>query len=133
MRQNRNGRGERRRPAGGGDPQGLGDVLTFMRVLWAAEHALRSASKRMRSHTGVTGPQRLVIRMLGRFPDATAGDLAGLLHLHPSTLTGVLDRLDKNGFLVRKVDPDDGRRARFDLSARGRRVDRSQAGTIEAR
>jgi DNA-binding MarR family transcriptional regulator len=110
----------------------LGGVLGFMRTLWAVDHGLRSASKRMRRTVGVTSPQRLVIRMVGRFPEASAGDLATVLHLHPSTLTGVLKRLERGGFLNRRVDRRDARRAHFSLTAKGRRVDRKQAGTVEA-
>ena len=39
----------------------LGAVLDFMRLLWAVDHALQSASKRMEATFGMTGPQRLVV------------------------------------------------------------------------
>src|ERR687888_5890 len=68
----------------------LGPVLDFMQRLWAVAHELQSISKRMDAHLGVTGPQRLVVRILGRRPGLSAGELAAILHLHPSTLTGVL-------------------------------------------
>lgn len=111
--------------------ESLGDVLTFMRLLWAVDHQLRSASKRMLAAAGVTGPQRLVLRMVGRFPSTSAGDLAALLHIHPSTLTGVFDRLEQRGLLERLEDPEDGRRALFRLSARGEAVNGLRAGTVE--
>lgn len=109
----------------------LGDVLTFMRVLWAVDHGLRSSSKRMARKAGVTGPQRLVLRMVGRFPNASAGQLAELLHVHPSTLTGVLARLVQRGLLLRREDPEDGRRSLFRLTAKGTAVDALRAGTVE--
>jgi MarR family transcriptional regulator, organic hydroperoxide resistance regulator len=111
--------------------EALGDVLTFMRLLWAVDHGLRSASKRLASVAGVTGPQRLVLRMVGRFPSASAGELAELLHVHPSTLTGVLDRLERRGLLQRREDPKDGRRSLFRLTAKGETVDAMRAGTVE--
>jgi len=86
----------------------------------------------MESVHGVTGPQRLVIRMVGRFPGLSAGDVSALLHVDPSSLTGILDRLGRNGLLSRKSDPRDGRRALFSLTARGRAVDRIRSGTVEA-
>src|SRR5262249_46223622 len=101
----------------------LGSVLEFMRVLWAVDHGLEAASKRMEARLGVTGPQRLVLRILGRYPSASAGRLAEILHLHPSTLTGILKRLETRGLITRRVDPADGRRALFDLTARGLKVD----------
>ena len=81
---------------------------------------------------GVTGPQRLVIRVLGRAPASTASGIAGILGLHPSTLTGVLKRLEEQGMIGRAIDPEDRRRSRFRLTARGRRVDRERKGTVEA-
>jgi len=111
---------------------GLGDALEFMRVLWELDHALRRVSKSMQSRLGVTGPQRLTIRMVGHFPGLTAGELARLLHVDPSSLTGVLERLGKAGVLVRASDPADGRRAVLRLTRRGRTLDRSQSGTVEA-
>ncbi|MCC6994791.1 MAG: MarR family transcriptional regulator [Deltaproteobacteria bacterium] len=103
-----------------------------MRVLWAVDHGLQSVSKRMEDRLGVTGPQRLVLRMIGRFPKIAAGELAELLHVHPSTLTGVLKRLEMRDMLVRKPDPGDARRALFVLTARGRAADQTRSGTVEA-
>jgi DNA-binding MarR family transcriptional regulator len=110
----------------------LGDVLDFMRGLWALDHALQSASKRMESTLGVTGPQRLVIRIVGQAPGISAGKLAQILHVHPSTLTGVLSRLEQRGILVRKEDPGDRRRALFSLTARGSGLNVPQEGTVES-
>jgi DNA-binding MarR family transcriptional regulator len=110
----------------------LGRVLEFMRLLWGVDHALQSTSKWMEVRLGVTGPQRLVIRMIGCFPGISAGALADLLHIHPSTLTGILRRLADRGAIRRTADRRDSRRALFWLSARGRRVDRLRSGTVEA-
>jgi DNA-binding MarR family transcriptional regulator len=80
----------------------------------------------------VTGPQRLVLRIVGRLPGISAGELAQILHVHPSTLTGVLRRLQARALLQRRADPNDARRALFTLSAKGRKLDSLQAGTVEA-
>ncbi len=110
----------------------LGEVLEFMRLLWAVDHALQSTSKRMESSLGVTGPQRLVIRIVGRFPQISAGELAEVLHIHPSTLTGVLKRLEARGIIDRKIDSGDARRALFSLTTKGKEVDALRNGTVEA-
>jgi DNA-binding MarR family transcriptional regulator len=110
----------------------LGEVLDFMRLLWAVDHGLQSTSKRMEATLGVTGPQRLVVRLVGRFPGITAGTLAQILHVHPSTLTGVLKRLEKRGLLERKSDPLDGRKALFALTEAGRALDVPATGTVES-
>lgn len=103
-----------------------------MRLLWGVDHGLQRVSKRMRHELGVTGPQRLVIRAIGQFPGLSAGGLAELLHLHPSTLTGVLARLDAGRLLSRISDPADRRRVILTLTARGRAVDRLRRETAEA-
>jgi DNA-binding MarR family transcriptional regulator len=103
-----------------------------MRVLWAVDHALQSASRTMAERLGVTGPQRLVIRIVGRYPGIAPGALAAILHVHPSTLTGVLRRLERRGLLERAPDPRDRRRVHLRLSARGARLDTTRTGTVEA-
>jgi MarR family transcriptional regulator, organic hydroperoxide resistance regulator len=113
-------------------PQPLGETLQFMQHLWDLVHALEVQSRRMARVLGVTGPQRLVIRVLGRSPGSTAGDLAEILGLHPSTITGILKRLEDQAMLERKIDAEDRRRVRFRLTAKGRRVDRERKGTVEA-
>jgi DNA-binding MarR family transcriptional regulator len=110
----------------------LGEVLDFMRLIWAVDHALQRTSKRMEATLGVTGPQRLVVRIVACFPGIPAGQLAEILHLHPSTLTGILKRLEAQGFLTRRPDPRDRRRALLGLTARGRKLDVNTEGTIEA-
>lgn len=110
----------------------LGEVLDFLGLLWCVDHALQRASKRMESALGVTGPQRLVIRIAGRFPGIPAGQLAGILHVHPSTLTGILKRLERRHLITRRLDPRDKRRALLGLTPEGRQRDVEIHGTIEA-
>jgi len=110
----------------------LGPVLGFMQTLWALDHALQSASKRMEKTLGVTAPQRLVIRILGRFPRLSAGEVSEILRVHPSTLTGILKRLEERRLVVRRADPVDGRRALLELTGAGREIDRARSGTVEA-
>jgi DNA-binding MarR family transcriptional regulator len=103
-----------------------------MQLLWAVAHGLERASKRMTSEMRITGPQRLVLRVVGLFPGLSAGDLAAVLHVHPSTLTGVLRRLIAQGLVRRIDDPRDRRRAMLHLSRRGVRANRARAGTVES-
>lgn len=116
----------------GRDGAPLGVTLDFMRLLWAVDHGLQRRSKRMEVELGVTGMQRVVIRLIGRHPQIAAGRLAELIHVHPSTLTGVLRRLVERGIIHRERDPDDARRSRFVLRPDGEAVDATSAGTVEA-
>lgn len=110
----------------------LGDALGFLRLIWALDHALQRASKRMIASTGVTGPQRLVIRIVGRFPGILAVQLAEILHVDPSTLSGTLARLSRLGLITRRTDRKDRRRVQLGLTSAGRAIDLGSGGTIEA-
>jgi DNA-binding MarR family transcriptional regulator len=110
----------------------LPDVLQFMQLMWAVVHGLERTSKRMIAAIGVTGPQRLVLRVVGLFPGVSAGDLATVLHVHPSTLTGVLQRLVTQRLLMRAADERDRRRAVLRLTRRGARANAVRQGTVEA-
>jgi DNA-binding MarR family transcriptional regulator len=85
----------------------------------------------MSGEIGVTGPQRLALRVAGLRPGLSAGDLAAILHVHPSTLTGVLQRLVDQRLLTRRDDPGDRRRAVLHLTPRGRRISVVDRGTVE--
>jgi MarR family transcriptional regulator, organic hydroperoxide resistance regulator len=135
IREGRTGLGEAAPPSLGARaaPGSLGRTLDFMRLLWAVDHGLTRISRKMQRTKGVTGPQRLVVRVVGRRPGISAGELAQTLHLHPSTLTEVLRRLGERGFLERTSDPGDARRLMFRLTRKGRALDASRSGTVEAR
>jgi DNA-binding MarR family transcriptional regulator len=113
-------------------PRPAGETLQFMQRLWDLSHALDVTSKRMARSHGVTGPQRLVLRIVGQSPDVTASDIALTLGIHPSTLTGILSRLEDRGMLRRTVDAADRRRSRFRLTAAGERINGRHRGTVEA-
>jgi DNA-binding MarR family transcriptional regulator len=100
--------------------------------MWVVNNALESLSSAMLAKLGVTGPQRLVVRTIGTLGQVSAGQLARELRLHPSTLTGLLQRLEARGFVVRTRDPDDARRILLTLAESGRTLDTLKGGTVEA-
>lgn len=106
-------------------------ALRVLGTIWALAHALDSRSKWMARNLGVTGPQRMAIRILGRLPGLPAGELARHLHIHPSTLTGVLHRLEERGFVARARDTSDARRAMLLLTRDGSKIDSRLEGTAE--
>ncbi len=110
----------------------LGEVLEFLRALWGVNHALETTSRQMKMRLGVTGPERMVVRLVGRYPGISAGDLARILRVHPSTLTGLLKRLTSKNILRRRADAGDARRALFELTAKGQAANRVKRGTVEA-
>jgi DNA-binding MarR family transcriptional regulator len=51
--------------------------------------------------------------------------------LEPSTMTGLLDRMERAGLLTRKADPDDRRAQRVMLTVRGRTVEETALEVVE--
>jgi DNA-binding MarR family transcriptional regulator len=96
------------------------------------EHALERASKRMEDAIGLSGPQRFALRMIGERPGLTPRDLAAVLHLHPSTITGIVQRLEGRGLVRREANASDGRVAHLHLTRAGARANvPTTRGTVE--
>jgi MarR family transcriptional regulator, organic hydroperoxide resistance regulator len=116
-----------------GTAQGaLGGAFEFLRALWELNHALERASRSMRKRLGVTGPERLVIRLVGYEPGITPRALASALRLDRSSITVLIQRLERRRLLARTPNPDDARSVHLRLTPAGRRIDEVRSGTIEA-
>jgi DNA-binding MarR family transcriptional regulator len=107
-------------------------VIVFLRTLWALDHALQSHSKRMKAAIGVTGPQRLVIRMVALKTGTSPSQLARLLHFHKSTVSIIVRSLERAGLVKRSKSQRDGRSITLRLTPKGMRVARRTQGTVEA-
>jgi DNA-binding MarR family transcriptional regulator len=118
-----------RAPAPGPD---LDPVLEFLRLMWAVDHELHRVSKRMIGRLGLTAPQRLAVRFVGREPGLAPGRLAELLHLDPGTVTGIVKRLETSGLVTRVRSGGDTRRMQLTLTSKGRTLNRRRKGTVEA-
>jgi DNA-binding MarR family transcriptional regulator len=107
-------------------------ILELIRQMWAVDHELQRVSKRMVSRLGLTAPQRLAVRFIGRHSGLTPGQLAEVLHLHAGTVTGIVRRLQALGLVTQTRSAEDSRRRHLALSPKGRRIDRQRKGTVEA-
>ena len=64
---------------------------------------------------GLTAIEEKSLDLLQRFGPLTAGELGDKSGLAPPSVTGLIDRLEKKGFVRRIADPADGRRVRVQL------------------
>jgi len=106
-------------------------VLRLMRLIWALDHELERCSKRMEASHGLTVGQRMTLLLIGRDSEASATDLASLMHVHPGTMSGMLKRLQAAGFIARRGHQDDARRFVLSLTAKGVAANRQRQGTFE--
>jgi MarR family transcriptional regulator, organic hydroperoxide resistance regulator len=108
------------------------NVLRFMRLIWAIDHELERVSKRMEASHGLTVAQRMTLLLIGRHPDASAAELAALMHVHAGTMSGILKRLAAGGFISRTGHESDARRHVLTVSAKGLKANRQRQGTFES-
>ena len=64
---------------------------------------------------GLTATDEKALDLLDRFGPLTAGELGEKSALAPASVTGLLDRLEKKGFVKRVADAADGRKVRVEL------------------
>lgn len=84
-------------------------------ILIALRRIIRAVdlhSRRLVEQSGLTGPQLLTLREADRLSRPSAGDLARAVRLSQATVTGILDRLERRGFIER-VRGDADRRSVF--------------------
>ena len=72
--------------------------------------------------TGMSAVEYAVVSLLGTEGPSTPGEIAQSMAAPPSTLSSVLDRLERRGVVTRQPNPDDARSMLVRLSDEGRDV-----------
>lgn len=70
----------------------------------------------------VTGPQLWALKTISQNESLSLSDLSERMYLHPSTITGVIDRLERKGYVTRSRDKVDRRVIYVQLSGEGKRL-----------
>ena len=92
------------------------EVLVCLRKII---RAIDLHSKRLMQEAGLSGPQLLVLRALGRCRGNTVGEVAREVHISHGTATTILDRLERKGLLVRSRSAEDRRKVLVTLTQAG--------------
>lgn len=82
---------------------------------------------------GVTGPQLSTLRVVHRLQPVSTGALARAACIGYATLTGILDRLEENGYVTRTRDPDDRRSVILKMTKAGERLLSSAPSLLQTR
>jgi DNA-binding MarR family transcriptional regulator len=93
-------------------------MQSLRRIVKALEEYSRSTEKRF----DLTGPQLWALWELGQSSPLALKDLAARMHLDPSTVVGVVDRLVLKGLVVRNPDPADRRRISLALTGMAQEI-----------
>lgn len=110
------------RNGGNGNGNSVRDEL---RILYALRQIIRRAdvdSRRLSADHEITGPQLLALTTIANDRDITAKDISERIHVSPSTVVGVLDRLEQRGLIQRKRSERDRRRVLVNATPKGRKL-----------
>ena len=84
----------------------------------------RRLTKGMASQFGLTGPQLTVIKMLESFGDISLSSLSERIRAQNSTVTGIIDRMEREGLVRRERSTSDRRVVYIRLSEKGAQLAR---------
>ena len=104
------------------------DIVESIRRLVRAEYL---DSQKMSKQYGLTGPQSLVLRLLIKKGAQSSADLSRQMYVTPSNITGIIDRLEKKGFVERIRKQGDRRVALITLTDSGQELGKTIPDPIE--
>ena len=96
--------------------------------LYTASRLLTQAYRPLLSGHGLTYPQYLVLLVLWEKDAQPVNDIARRLYLETNTVTPLLQRMEKEGLLVRTKGKKDARMMIVSLTAKGRGLQEKLAG-----
>jgi len=94
-----------------------------LRVLQALRQIIRAVDLHSRQLLGqhkVTGPQLITLLTVEKYEPVTASAIANNIYLSPSTVIGILDRLEIKGLIRRDRDLKDRRLVQVSLTEQGK-------------
>lgn len=97
----------------------LDQVLTSLRRVIRATDL---HSKRLVKESGLTAPQILLMQAIRRLEGAAIGQLANEVSLSQATVTTILDRLEKRGYVERARSTVDKRKVHVHLTDQGAEI-----------
>ena len=82
----------------------------------------RRLTKTMAGRYGLTGPQLTVVKMLQAMGEMSLSQLSERIHAQNSTVTGIIDRMQREGLVLRSRSSRDRRVIRIQLTPKGRQL-----------
>ncbi|HEY2515158.1 MAG TPA: MarR family transcriptional regulator [Polyangiaceae bacterium] len=82
----------------------------------------RRITKELARRAELTGPQLTVVKMLESVGDLSLSDLSEKIRAQNSTVTGIIDRMEREGLVVRARSTEDRRVVNIRLTEKGARI-----------
>ena len=84
--------------------------------------ALDLNSRQLVKRVGLTGPQLVVLQEIAHLGEVNVGEIARAVSLRQATVTGILERMEKRGLIIRRRSQHDKRRVLVSITDRGKTV-----------
>ena len=105
-----------------------------LRVFQSLRRIIRAVdlhSKKLSAQHKITGPQLMCLLAIDNQEPVTGSAIARHVHLSPSTVIGILDRLEAKELIRRQRDPKDRRLVRVSLAEQGRALVKSAPSLLQ--
>ena len=108
-------------------------ISETMQALRRVFKAIQDYSQDVSDKFGVTGPQLWALKTIAQDGSLPLGELSKKMYLHPSTISGVIDRLEDKGYVVRDRATGDRRVINVQLTLKGKRLVRKAPNPVQGR
>lgn len=108
-------------------------ILEIMQSLRRIFKAIQDYSHEVSDKFGITGPQLWALKTISQNENLSLSDLSRRMYLHPSTMTGLMDRLEKKGYVKRNRDQVDRRVIYLQLTAEGKKLVKRAPNPVQGR
>ena len=95
--------------------------------------SLQDYSQTVSNHFGITGPQLWALKTIHQTGSLAVGELSEGMYLHPSTVSGVVDRLEKKGYVIRDRTEKDRRVVKVRLTPKGKILARKAPNPVQGK
>jgi DNA-binding MarR family transcriptional regulator len=108
-------------------------ISEIMQSLRRIFKAVQDYSHEISDRFGVTGPQLWALKTISQNESLALSDLSKRMCLHPSTITGLIDRLEKKGYVARNRDQVDRRMISVQLTPKGKNVTKKAPNPVQGK
>jgi DNA-binding MarR family transcriptional regulator len=108
----------------------ISEIMQSLRRIFKATH---NYSSEVLDKFGITGPQLWALNTIPKDQGLPLGELSEKMYLHPSTITGLVDRLEKRGYVVRERDQRDRRVIKILLTPKGKALVKKGPNPIQGK
>ncbi len=101
------------------NPELKSDVDQVLEAIIYLYTESRRITKELAKRADLTGPQLTVVKLLEQVGDLSLSELSDKIRAQNSTVTGIIDRMEREGLVLRERSKEDRRVVHIKLTAKG--------------